>query len=114
MFMLWISSQSFAQNARSSLATTDLASSLNRSRNDPSNGGDASKKTLYYTLWNGRFFMRYKGCLLWFRRQFLLDYKKSPEEAIDNVEQLTSKPIRVESKPPRMSEDAEPEDTQLV
>ena len=44
MFMLWISSQSFAQNARSSLATTDLASSLNRSRNDPLNSGDASKR----------------------------------------------------------------------
>jgi len=41
---------------------------------------------------------------------FLLEYKKSPEEAIDNVEQLTSKPIRLESKPPRISEDAKPED----
>ncbi|KAH8772428.1 P-loop containing nucleoside triphosphate hydrolase protein [Hyaloscypha sp. PMI_1271] len=48
---------SFAQNARSSLVTTDLASSLNRSRNDPSNGGDVNKKTLYYTPWNGRFLM---------------------------------------------------------
>src|SRR6185437_14304876 len=31
ILMLWVSSQSFAQNARSSLVTTDLASSLNRS-----------------------------------------------------------------------------------
>ena len=45
---------------------------------------------------------------------FLLEYKKSPGEAIDNVEQLTSKPIRAESKPLRISEDAKPEDTQLV
>jgi hypothetical protein len=42
---------------------------------------------------------------------FLLEYKKSPEEAIGNVEQLTSKHIRPESKPPRISEDAKPEDT---
>ena len=40
---------------------------------------------------------------------FLLGYKKSPEEAIGNVEQLTSKPIRPESKPPRISEDTLPE-----
>jgi mitochondrial chaperone BCS1 len=45
---------------------------------------------------------------------FLLEYKKSPEEAIDNVEQLTSKPIGAKSKPPKISEDAKPEDTQLV
>jgi chaperone BCS1 len=70
MLMLWISSQSFAQNARSSLVTTDLASSLNRSRNDRSNGGDANKKTLYYTPWNGRFFLRYKSRRLVFRRHF--------------------------------------------
>ena len=68
MLMLWISSQSFAQNARSSLVTTDLASSL-RSRNDISNGGNVNTKTLYYTPWNGRFFMWYKGCLLVFRRE---------------------------------------------
>jgi chaperone BCS1 len=45
---------------------------------------------------------------------FLLEHKQSPEEAIDNVEQLTSKPIGTKSKPPRISEDAKPEDTQLV
>lgn len=59
ILMLWISSQSFAQNTSSSLVSTDLASSLNRSRNHRSNGGDANKKTLYYTPWNGRFFVQY-------------------------------------------------------
>jgi chaperone BCS1 len=78
--MLWTSSQSFAKNARSSLVTTDLASLLNRSRNDPSNGGDANKKTLYYTPWNGRFFMRYKGRLLVFRRQYQAGEFSSREE----------------------------------
>jgi chaperone BCS1 len=67
--MLWVSSQSFAQNASSSLVTTDLASSLNRSRNGHSNGGDVNKKTLYYTPWNGRFLVRYKSHRLLFRRQ---------------------------------------------
>ena len=66
--MLWISSQSIAENARSSLVTTDLASSLNRSRNDPPKSGDVNKKTLYYTPWNGRFPMWYKGHLLVLRR----------------------------------------------
>jgi chaperone BCS1 len=45
---------------------------------------------------------------------FLLEHRKSPEEAIDNVEQLISKPIGAKSKPPRISEDARPEDAQLV
>ena len=80
MFMLWISSQSFAQNARSSLVTTDLASSLNRSRNDPSNSGDVNKKTLYYTPWNGRFLMWYKGHRLVFRRQYKAGDFSSREE----------------------------------
>lgn len=80
MFMLWTSSQSFAKNARSSLVTTDLASSLNRSRNDPSNSGDANKKTLYYTPWNGRFLMRYKGRVLVFRRQYQAGDFSSREE----------------------------------
>ncbi|KAF4628400.1 hypothetical protein G7Y89_g9752 [Cudoniella acicularis] len=57
-------------NARSSLVTTDLASSLNRSRNDRSNGRDENKKTLYYTPWNRSFFLRYKGRRLMFRRYF--------------------------------------------
>jgi hypothetical protein len=42
---------------------------------------------------------------------FLLEHRESPEEAIDNVEQLISKPIEAKSKPPRISEDAKPEDT---
>jgi chaperone BCS1 len=80
MLMLWVSSQSFAQNARSSLVTADLASSLNRSRNDPSNGGDANKKTLYYTPWNGRFPLWYKGRRLAFRRQYQAGDFSSREE----------------------------------
>jgi hypothetical protein len=46
---------------------------------------------------------------------FLMKYRKSPEEAIGNVEKLISKPI--ESKPPRISEDTKPEiarDSKLV
>jgi chaperone BCS1 len=42
---------------------------------------------------------------------FLLEHRKSPEEAISNVEKLISKPIEVKSKPPRISEDTKPEDT---
>jgi len=41
---------------------------------------------------------------------FLLKYKKAPEEAINNVEQLTSKLIKIKSKPPRISKDAKPKD----
>ncbi|KAG9230394.1 BCS1 N terminal-domain-containing protein [Amylocarpus encephaloides] len=79
MLMLWISSQSFTQNARSSLITTDLASSL-RSRNGLSNGGNANKKALYYTPWNRRFFMWYKGRLLVFRREYRAREFSSREE----------------------------------
>jgi chaperone BCS1 len=78
--MLWISAQSFAQNASSLLVTTDLAASLNRSRNHRSNGGDANKKTLYYTPWNGRFFVQYKGRRLAFRRQHQAGEFRSREE----------------------------------
>jgi chaperone BCS1 len=42
---------------------------------------------------------------------FLMEHRKSPEEAIGNVEQLISKPIGAKSTPPRISEDAKPEDT---
>jgi len=80
MLMLWISSQSFAQNARSSLATTDLAPSLNRSRNNHPNGRDANKRTLSYTPWNGRFFMQYNGRLLVFRRQYQAGDFRSRED----------------------------------
>jgi chaperone BCS1 len=78
--MLWISAQSFAQNASSLLVTTDLAASLKSSRNDRLNGGDANKKTLYYTPWNGRFFVQYKGRRLAFRRQHQAGEFRSREE----------------------------------
>jgi mitochondrial chaperone BCS1 len=42
---------------------------------------------------------------------FLLEYRKSPGEAIDNVEQLISKPIGAKSKRP-ISEDIKPEGAQ--
>jgi chaperone BCS1 len=41
---------------------------------------------------------------------FLLEHRKSPRRAIDNVEQLTSKSVEVRSKPP--FEEARPGDTQ--
>ncbi|KAH6675906.1 BCS1 N terminal-domain-containing protein [Halenospora varia] len=68
MLMIWISSQSFAQHARSSLATTELASALTRFRR--SNDRETKQKTIYYTPWNGRFFIRYNGHLLVFRRDY--------------------------------------------
>ena len=42
---------------------------------------------------------------------FLLEYRKSPEEAISNVEKLISKPIKAKLKPLRISEDVKLEDT---
>jgi chaperone BCS1 len=42
---------------------------------------------------------------------FLMEHRKSPEEAIGNVEKLISKPIEAKSKLP-ISEDAKPEDAQ--
>jgi hypothetical protein len=45
---------------------------------------------------------------------FLLEYRKSPEEAISNIEKLISKLIEAKSKLLRISEDTKPEDTQLV
>ncbi|KAH9213501.1 hypothetical protein DL95DRAFT_426043 [Leptodontidium sp. 2 PMI_412] len=59
ILLLWVSSQSFTQEARSSLATTDLASAPTRFRR--SNDGDTKRKTISYTPWNGRFFIRYNG-----------------------------------------------------
>ncbi|KAH6700563.1 hypothetical protein BKA61DRAFT_636604 [Leptodontidium sp. MPI-SDFR-AT-0119] len=56
ILLLWVSSQSFTQEARSSLATTDLASAPTRFRR--SNDGDTKRKTISYTPWNGRFFIR--------------------------------------------------------
>jgi chaperone BCS1 len=43
---------------------------------------------------------------------FLLEHRKSPEEAIHNVEQLISKPIGAKSKLLETSEDIKPEDIQ--
>jgi hypothetical protein len=68
MLLLWISSQSFTKHARSSLATTELASAS--ARFGRSNDGDTKQKTIYYTPWNGRFFIRYNGHLLVFRREY--------------------------------------------
>jgi hypothetical protein len=42
---------------------------------------------------------------------FLLEYRKSLEEAISNVEKLISKPIEAKSTLLRISEDTKPEDT---
>jgi chaperone BCS1 len=42
---------------------------------------------------------------------FLLEHKQSPEEAIDNVEQLTSKLIEAKPESLVVSEDIKPEDT---
>ncbi|KAH6670568.1 mitochondrial chaperone bcs1 [Halenospora varia] len=78
MFMIWVSSQSFAQHARSSLATTKLASALTRFRR--SNDRDTKQKTIYYTPWNGCFFIRYNGHLLVFRRDYQAGEFNSQEE----------------------------------
>jgi hypothetical protein len=40
---------------------------------------------------------------------FLLEYRELLEEAINSVEQLISKPIRVKSKPLRVFKDAKPD-----
>ena len=42
---------------------------------------------------------------------FLLEYRKSLGETIDNVEQLISKPIKVKSKTSRISKDTKPKGT---
>jgi predicted kinase len=41
---------------------------------------------------------------------FLLEYKQSPEEAINNTEQLISKLIKAKPELPVVSEDIKPED----
>ncbi|KAF4626708.1 hypothetical protein G7Y89_g11446 [Cudoniella acicularis] len=43
---------------------------------------------------------------------FLMEHRKSPEEAIGNVEKLISKPIKAKSKPLTISEDTKRKDTQ--
>jgi hypothetical protein len=42
---------------------------------------------------------------------FLLKYKKALEEAVNNIEQLTSTLIGIKSKSPRRFEDAKLKDT---
>ena len=69
MLIIWISSQSFTQHARSSLATTDI-DLLHLTRFRRSNDGDTKQKTIYYTPWNGRFLFWYNGHLLVFRREY--------------------------------------------
>jgi len=68
MLMTWISHQNVAQHARSSLASTEMISAVTRFRR-PING-DVKPKTIYYTPWNGRFFIRYNSYLLVFRHQY--------------------------------------------
>jgi hypothetical protein len=68
MLLLWVSSQSVSRHARSSLATTELASVSTRFGR--SNDGNMKQKTVYYTPWNGSFSIRYHGHLLVFRREF--------------------------------------------
>ena len=42
---------------------------------------------------------------------FLLEYRKSLEEAISNIEKLISKPIKAKLKLLRISKDTKPKDT---
>jgi chaperone BCS1 len=44
---------------------------------------------------------------------FLLEYRQSPREAIDNMRELISKPTEAKLKPPKGSKNARPGDTQL-
>ncbi|CZR67190.1 related to BCS1 protein precursor [Phialocephala subalpina] len=78
MFIMWTASQSFTQHARSSLATTELSSTS--ARPGRSNDGDTKQKTIYYTPWNGRFFIWYNGYLLVFRREYRAGEFNSREE----------------------------------
>ena len=45
---------------------------------------------------------------------FLLKYKKAPEEAINNVEQLISKLIKAKFTPPKIFKAAKLKDTRLI
>jgi mitochondrial chaperone BCS1 len=73
MLIIWVSFQSWARHARSSLASTDMTSPWgwyprrNRYNDLYSDGGD-TKKPLHYVPWNGRFLFWYNGHLLVFRR----------------------------------------------
>ncbi|KAK0628277.1 BCS1 N terminal-domain-containing protein [Bombardia bombarda] len=59
MLVTWISSQPFADKARSTLASVGLKRMVHVERSDWSR-----KKPLYYSPWNGHFFFQYKNHLL--------------------------------------------------
>jgi chaperone BCS1 len=80
MLLLWVSSQSVSRHARSSLATTELASVLTRFGR--SIDRNMKQKTIYYTPWNGSFSIRYHGHLLVFRREYRSREFNSREEVI--------------------------------
>ncbi|RDL41311.1 uncharacterized protein BP5553_01290 [Venustampulla echinocandica] len=66
------------EDVRSSLATTDLASASTQLRR--SNDEDTKRKTIFYTPWNGRFFIQYHGHLIVFRREHRAGEFNSREE----------------------------------
>ncbi|KAF2177325.1 hypothetical protein K469DRAFT_809530, partial [Zopfia rhizophila CBS 207.26] len=61
MLISWVCSQPFARSARSSLAIVDRSHAGER--------GDANKKPLHYSLWNGLFYFWHKYSLFVFERQ---------------------------------------------
>ncbi|KAH8706865.1 BCS1 N terminal-domain-containing protein [Phaeosphaeriaceae sp. PMI808] len=69
MLISWVSSQPFAQSARSSLASIDLQSSgrWNGSKSYANIDG-TNKKPLHYAPWNGRFYFWHKHHLFVFQR----------------------------------------------
>jgi len=66
------------RDARSSLATTDLAFASTRLKH--SDEGDMKRKTISYTPWNERFLIRYNGHLIVFRREYRAREFSSREE----------------------------------
>lgn len=78
MLLLWVSSQSFTQDARTSLATINFVSASTWFAR--SNDGDTKRKTIYYMLWNGHFFIRYNGYLIVFRHDYQPGESNSREE----------------------------------
>ena len=78
MLLLQISSQSFTKHARSSLATTELASTSTRFGH--SNNGDTKQKTIYYMPQNRRFFIWYNSYLVVFWHEYQSREITSQEE----------------------------------
>ncbi|KAH8704294.1 BCS1 N terminal-domain-containing protein [Phaeosphaeriaceae sp. PMI808] len=70
MLISWVSSQPFAQSARSSLATIDLQSSgrWNKPKSHADDIDGTNKKPLHYAPWNGRFYFWHKHHLFVFQR----------------------------------------------